>query len=770
MGSQFKENWKKLRGIEQPSIDDDKDSITRKDMFNSFVGVGGVDITATGATITIDATAASGGGFFSDGEGTNAAIGKGATAPIASGLESLAHGDGSIAVGSNSVAIGDTIIVRGNDSAAFGSTNTIGAGANASFSVGYYNTVNSKQSFTAGFWNRTTPNAYYAFSQGNNNQVYSPYSFAQGKANTVGSTADYSFVVGGYQIAGSKYSFLAGHSNVAGASAPYSACFGRQNNSAAIGGFLAGRSNQINANSHYSFAVGFDHRIFHSSPYSFTAGRYNFVGSAFNPSRISAAIGTNNNIDGSSYTFVHGSGNYTSGGPNNFIKGINNSVVGADNIIHSRGNTALPAKMNRCFIQGTSLDLTTLSNTTVQGTYNTFILGYGHDSTKYGLNKKVAHSFTLGQNLVPGWNAFNMGYGYGYGGQPGVGGTKIGYGSFAMGGACNAPGNYAFAVGGWYVLASGGQCFSHGGQVINYGTNTMAQGKNIYIEANSTEIFAQGYDVNVRNGSRYSFAQGENVELDGNGCFAQGYNVKLIGDRLFGFGRIINASGAAQDTFIQGQQNTVTGTKFGLIHGNNVNAANANYSLVQGHNNAVYSSGSFVHGAANVVEANAPLSFINGVGCIASGGADRSFAHGQNVITIISDQASWGSNRLDGNIAQRNRVLHYADSFPAGVSGQVAIIPVPQNKGMSFKDIVVLGHSIETISATFYLDFAHVTRGVGGPTLFSEPLAFTESAGDTPLSTLDVVMATSGNNVVIYASADVPVKWLVDIPYLEVDA
>jgi hypothetical protein len=99
------------------------DSVFLNDTPGAISTTAGTVFTVVGKVLTvgIDGTmsmfsslsgSGSGSGFFTDGTGTNAAIGKGATAPIASGANSFAHGDNSSATGNNTFASGQNCAVN----------------------------------------------------------------------------------------------------------------------------------------------------------------------------------------------------------------------------------------------------------------------------------------------------------------------------------------------------------------------------------------------------------------------------------------------------------------------------------------------------------------------------------------------------------------------------------------------------------------------------------------------------------------------------------
>ena len=130
------------------------------------------------------------GGFFSDGAGTNAVIGKGTVTPTAAGDDAFAHGDGSDAGSDFSFAQGkdNDIPVRSDSSFAQGQSNAITNGG-----VGYYSRYNFMQGKSNAITAATGFEAENNFAQGSNNTIavaggITCENFAQGSGNTINST------------------------------------------------------------------------------------------------------------------------------------------------------------------------------------------------------------------------------------------------------------------------------------------------------------------------------------------------------------------------------------------------------------------------------------------------------------------------------------------------------------------------------------------------------------------------------------------------------
>ena len=110
-----------------------------------------VDNAGTDSTdITITGAAGGGGGYFTDGTGTNAAVGKGTVPPIAGGENAFSHGDASDGKALNSFAHGDTVVAgkesTGAHDAFWGSGNNINMGGIG----GYYGVTANTSMFAQG--------------------------------------------------------------------------------------------------------------------------------------------------------------------------------------------------------------------------------------------------------------------------------------------------------------------------------------------------------------------------------------------------------------------------------------------------------------------------------------------------------------------------------------------------------------------------------------------------------------------------------------------
>jgi len=177
--------------------------------------------TIVGRILSIDATVgclslveslggAGGGGFFSDGIGTNAAIGKGTIAPTAAGENALAQGDNCVASANNSFAQGDACIASGESSFAQGRGNT------ASLPGTFVQGINNYDNYSG-----PSTGYGYNFIQGRNNYLYNEYKndFVQGEGNVLYGEFNSTYY-GGNFVQGKNnraeyatYSFLQGYNN-----------------------------------------------------------------------------------------------------------------------------------------------------------------------------------------------------------------------------------------------------------------------------------------------------------------------------------------------------------------------------------------------------------------------------------------------------------------------------------------------------------------------------------------------------------------------------
>jgi hypothetical protein len=147
------------------------------------IGAGGVTgiqgLTGIGA-------GGGGSGFFTDGTGINAAIGKGTVTPIATGANAFAQGDGSLANANHSFASGNKVEVTGSHSAGFGAYQYVAG--QYSLSAGYYNYANGNNQLAVGFLNNLY-DQYSSAAIGNNNTIQptggGQFNFALGGDNTI---------------------------------------------------------------------------------------------------------------------------------------------------------------------------------------------------------------------------------------------------------------------------------------------------------------------------------------------------------------------------------------------------------------------------------------------------------------------------------------------------------------------------------------------------------------------------------------------------------
>ena len=204
------------------------------------------------------------GGFFTDGAGTDSAIGKGATPPTAAGSNTFAHGDGSDANGNNSFAQGKDNTVNSDYSFAQGKDNTTATGPNC-FVQGQSNTITSGN---------------YNFVQGKTNTIYGWNNFIQGTTNSI---------TYGY------YNLAQGQSNTIAGSSYYSLTQGRGNSITAGGSFSQGYGNI--GSGYYSFSQG---------------GRNTAAGGSSFTQGATFAQGVNNSVTGQA-SFAQGRNNTTTG-------------------------------------------------------------------------------------------------------------------------------------------------------------------------------------------------------------------------------------------------------------------------------------------------------------------------------------------------------------------------------------------------------------------------------------------------------------------------
>lgn len=141
-----------------------------------------------------------GGGFFSDGTGTDAAIGKGSTAPTAAGDNSLAHGNNCrvTATADRSLALGASCTVQNVNSIALGSGCTTGASAPNAVAMGSQCVIGSPNTFAQGDTCTIGTGSDNAMVQGKNNSIAinADDSIAQGRDHQILNNAQQSSAFG----------------------------------------------------------------------------------------------------------------------------------------------------------------------------------------------------------------------------------------------------------------------------------------------------------------------------------------------------------------------------------------------------------------------------------------------------------------------------------------------------------------------------------------------------------------------------------------------
>lgn len=150
----------------------------------------------------------------------------------ASGLYSLAIGEGTTANQQNAFAGGISSTASGNISLAFGDTAV--ASGNTSISMGRNSTASGDYSTAIGF--NTTASGNYSFASGIGTTASGLYSSAFGSAST--GSGSYAIAIGSGNIAGGDYSFACGFDNVA--TGANSTTLGNNGDSSGIGSTTLG--------------------------------------------------------------------------------------------------------------------------------------------------------------------------------------------------------------------------------------------------------------------------------------------------------------------------------------------------------------------------------------------------------------------------------------------------------------------------------------------------------------------------------------------------
>lgn len=116
-----------------------------------------------------DPVGGGGGGFFTDGAGTRAGIGKGSPAPTAAGLEGLSHGSSAAATGDNTLALGPSAVAASLNSLAFGPNSRAGDTSPLEtdcLALGTYAEARGPRSIAIGYQARTRAYSNYSIAIG----------------------------------------------------------------------------------------------------------------------------------------------------------------------------------------------------------------------------------------------------------------------------------------------------------------------------------------------------------------------------------------------------------------------------------------------------------------------------------------------------------------------------------------------------------------------------------------------------------------------------
>jgi hypothetical protein len=493
-------------------------------------------------------------GFFTDGVGTYAGIGKGSPAPQAGGTDSLGHGSGANADGNSSFAQGYYAVAQDN-----------------SFAQGYYAQCTGPDSFAQGYKAYPgqrgfaqgrqvyTNGGLNSFAQGYNVSVNTNYSFAQGSGVTV--TGSYSFAQGKNHYMTGSGQLTAGVSNRG--TSPYALVHGAYNN--ANGGFyisvLGSRNGSYLGSSigSFNFIHGqknvytpYPYSTAYTQPYCFVQGKENVLSDT---GTYTPQLGQGSFVQGVNNLRDFGGINCSTG-PYNFIQGRANLSGYAPYGQYINTGNFIQGFNNQSFNGGSSYNF-------MQGSYNKLQYGF------YSMMQGGRNSCQQRESFVQGYYNRLIGYGgrnfaQGRQNQIGYSPAYINYDNFVQGSgnkinhtAGPVFGNSDFAVGKYnYVYDSLGICFAHG-----YRNKVR----------NSKRIMTQGYR-NYIHESYYASVQGDSNRLNAYGAAAK-----------------------ARSLFIQGKSNnaySAYGSRYGFIQGGYNDLYKYTYrTFMQGWNNKIdYSS------------------------------------------------------------------------------------------------------------------------------------------------------------------------------------
>jgi len=355
-------------------------------------------------------------GFFTGGAGTDAAVGQGATTPVAAGDNSLAQGDSTSAAGDNSLAIGASNTASAASTFAMGSSNNITTAGRDSLLAGTNNYNNVPNSLIIGRDNISnysgTPDPAYHSNTiiGYDNHMYGGYvNFACGYDNIINSSASISCTMGASNTVNGSSAFTLGFNNNNTGSS--STAIGQGITLSGAFNFLHGRN--LSTNNQSCLLLGDTNRVsLGSSQFAVGTANYGYAGNTLlqgsrNRSCDSSAFAQGFRNDGGNNSFAQGTDCST--GVTAFMThgAVTGTFIATQNVVG--GTSGAAGRM--AVIGAGNLTLTGVSGTFVNGEVITAANNASATTTVVTMGGVAINNFAQGDScIIDGSNNFAQGY------------------------------------------------------------------------------------------------------------------------------------------------------------------------------------------------------------------------------------------------------------------------------------------------------------------------------------------------------------------------
>jgi len=325
--------------------------------------------------------------------------------------------------------------------------------------------------------------------------------------------------------------------------------------------------------------------------------------------------------------------------------------------------------------------------------------------------------------------------------------------SLAQGGNVSVTADYSFGQGA-NVTVSSPRSFAQGHGVSATGSSaSMVQGRNSYVSGYNT-LNQGGYQGC---GANFVFIQGKNNICTGHYSLVQG-----------GANATNRNKNYANRGLLQGQRNENRGTDSLLQGFKNVTVAAADYSFLQGADNASSSPRTFTQGISGTIGTGAEDSFNQGSENTIDNNAARSFVQGRKAQAKFADAKVWGSNRNDLGKAQSGHTTKYLQTTDDTADQVIAAIPSTSAQAFLF-EVALVGRGptggnvvwTDRIEVQAYRDGGDITIN-GAPAFTHSRVGLTTAAADINANT-----GTQEIEVRVTGEAATVIDWVAMVDIIE---